>query len=103
MYIATINLDYTATRPTPYQKLLVALEHAGWHYVETSAMLYEADDLDGVRRAFELLARYVHQGGELSALNVQVQAVGPRRQAPSPRNRANAYHEIMREPGPPAP
>ena len=84
MYLATLNLDYTATDRAAYQKLLVALEIAGRQYVETSAMLYESEDLDGVLRALALLSKYVHFGGDLSALNLQVQAVGATRPALGP-------------------
>lgn len=102
-YVATLNFDYTRTKQVPYQKLLVALEHAGWEYVETSAMLYESEDLAGVLRALHLLSRSLHLGGDLSALNLQVQAVGATRRAPTDRNRQNAYREVMNLPGPPAP
>lgn len=102
-YVATVNLDYTRTNVTEYQRLLVALEHAGWEYVETSAMIYEAQDLDGVRRALALLSRSVHLGGDLSALNLQVQAVGASRPAPTNRKRENAYRDVMALPAPPSP
>lgn len=102
-YIATLNIDYTRTKQNEYQKLLVALEHAGWDYVETSAMLYQGPDLDAIRRGLMLLSNFVHKGGNLSALNIQVQAVAEPRSAPTDRKRENAYADIASLPGPPNP
>ncbi|MEX2100137.1 MAG: hypothetical protein WEB19_01870 [Acidimicrobiia bacterium] len=37
-YRAVVNIDYTGQHVNAYQKILKALEDAGWYYVETSAM-----------------------------------------------------------------
>lgn len=99
-YVATITLDYTDMNRAEYQKLLVAIEHAGWDYTETSAMIYEGDDIDVVRRGLALLGKAVHLGGTLSALSIQVQGVGATRPAPTYRNRPNAYRSLMALPNP---
>jgi hypothetical protein len=102
-YVATLTLDYTNLKVNEYQRLLVAFEHAGWEYVETSALVYEADDLVGVLRALALLSKSAHLGGDLSALNLQVQAVGFGKNVATTRNPSNAYRDVMALPGPPAP
>ena len=99
-YVATINLDYNAIKQKEYQKLLVALEHAGWNYIGNSALFYDGEDLDDVRRALALLSRSMHLGGNLTTLSLQVQSVDGARSVASSRNRVNAYTDLMRLPEP---
>lgn len=98
-YYATLTLDYTRTRNNEYQKLIVALEYAGWDHTETSAMIYQGDDFDVIRRGLVLLGKAADLGGDLSALGLQVVGgeVGP---YPTTRNPANAYRQIMELPDP---
>jgi hypothetical protein len=98
-YRAVVNLDYTRTRNNDYQRILKALDGAGWSYVETSAMAYEGD-LDGVRRGLEVLARSIQTGGILSALTVQVQLIGPTARTPGAARPENALRAVLRMPLP---
>lgn len=94
-----MNLDYTGTDGPTYQRILTAVEGAGWNYVETSAMAYEGD-LEGVRRALDVLARVAHLGGTLSALTVQVQLIGEMRETPGPWAPDPSYAWALEHPSP---
>jgi len=104
-YRAVINLDFAPSLggydANNYLRLLAALEHAGWYYVETSAMAYDGD-LDGVRRGLQLLAHGLGFPGIPSALTVQVQLVGEPRDVPGNENGALWAPRILDEtiPGP---
>ncbi|WP_420113802.1 hypothetical protein [Pseudactinotalea sp.] len=95
-YLATLTLDYTGQQPNEYTRLLNALCQCGWDYVETSALVFEGEDLDGVRLALEVLARSVESPGMLSSLNVQVVFMGAPRQPPAARNHNRALPNLLR-------
>lgn len=100
-YRAVLTLDYN----TPYDgnalnRLYNALEQAGWAYAETSAMYVECDDLQPVLLGLELLARAVGLPGDISALNLQVQLVGPPRRPPAAGNHRRAISKLLSEPLP---
>src|SRR5687767_13440672 len=100
-YRATLTLDYTRpTDPNAYARLLNALHQAGWEYAETSAMYVESQDLGPILLGLEVLARAVDLPGELSALNLQVQLVGPPRQPPAARNHRRALQNLLHQPLP---
>src|SRR4051812_5798244 len=100
-YRAVINLDYTGQDANAYTRILKALEAAGWVYVETSAMAFDGD-LDGIRIALEILAKTLATPGLLSALTVQVQLMGPPRDAPGPWNPDRAIEWALGEANPSA-
>lgn len=101
-YIATLTLDYTGPSSNEYTRLVNAIcQCPGWDYVETSAMVYEAPDLDGLRLALEVLARAVETPrADLSALGLQVQFVGPSRGAPNAASHRRALERLIAEPLP---
>jgi hypothetical protein len=100
-YVATLTLDYTGPSSNEYVRLLNALCQCGWEYAETSALVYEASDLNGVRLALEVLARAVETpAAMLSALNLQVQLVGASRMPPAAQNHARALPRLLNEPLP---
>lgn len=84
-YRGIINIDYTGPDPNTYTHVLKALEAVGWVYVETSAMAYDGD-LKGVGLALEILAKTLPTPGQLSALTIHVQLMGPPRDAPGSWN-----------------
>ena len=94
-YVATLTLDYTGQTPNEFQRLFNALCQAGWEYAETSAVVYDAPDLHGVRMALEVLARAIETPGTLSALNLQVQLVAPTRQPPAAQNHKRALEKLL--------
>lgn len=98
-YRAVINLDFTRTASTGYQRILKALEGAGWDYVETSAMAYEGD-LHGILLGLEVLARALGTGGTVSAVTVQVQRIGVSRRTPGAANPDRAIEAVLRMPLP---
>lgn len=100
VYIATLTLDYTGATANEYNRLLNALCQCGWEYAETSAVVYEAEDLGGVRLALEVLARAVETPGLLSALNLQVQLVGSTREPPAANFHRRALENLLQEPIP---
>lgn len=99
-YVATLTLDYTGATPNEYQRLLNALVQAGWEYAETSAVILESESLAEVRLGLEVLARAIETPGTLSALSLQVQLVGPHREAPAARNHAKALEKLLAIPLP---
>lgn len=95
-YRAVVTLDYTGTRDgNAYQRLLNALDQAGWSYAETSAMYIECDDIGPILLGLEVLARAAASPGTVSALNLQVQLVGPERAAPAAQNHAQALPNVL--------
>lgn len=101
-YIATLTLDYTGPSSNEYTRLLNAIcQCPGWEYAETSALVYEAPDLEGLRLALEVLARAIETPlAELSALGLQVQLVGPSRAAPNAASHGRALARLLDEPLP---
>lgn len=101
-YRAVLTLDYTRMRDTnAYNRILKALCEVGWSYAETSALYIECEDLEPITWAMELLARSVSSpGGYLSALNLQVQLVGPPRNPPGVGTTSRAFDNLLRMPLP---
>lgn len=97
-YIATLTLDYTGGNTNEQTRLTNALCQAGWEYVETSALAYQADHLDGVRLALEVLARAVETPGTLSALAIQVQLIGATRLPPAEQSHRRALRNLLSAP-----
>jgi hypothetical protein len=93
-YRAVINLDYTRPNNAGYQRILNALDGAGWDYVETSAMAYEGD-LDGIRLGLEVLARALPTGGTVSAVTIQIQRIGAARPTPGAQRPENALDAVL--------
>jgi len=100
--VATISLDYNHQSPNEYQRLINALVQSGWEYADTSALVYDSENLAGVRLALEVLARAMETAGELSALALQVQLVGQSRSAPAAVNHRRALPKLLKEPLPSA-
>jgi hypothetical protein len=100
-YRAVLTLDYSNIQDgNDYQRLLNALCQAGWAYAETSALYVESDDLQPILLALEVLARAVDDPGTLSALNLQVQLIGPDRDPPAAFNHRRALDNVLRRPLP---
>jgi hypothetical protein len=100
-YHAAINLDYSNMNGPGYQRILKALEGAGWEYVETSAMAYDGD-LPNVLLALEMLARALPSGGTISAVTIHIQRVGAGPHAPGAGTPANARAAVLQLPLPSA-
>ena len=98
-YVAVVNVDFTDSVNPHYQRILQALEGAGWEYVETSAMAYDGD-LNGAMAGLEILSRALPPAGRLSALTVQIQRIGAGPRAPGPETPANALRNALANPGP---
>lgn len=100
-YRAVLTLDHNSPFDgNALYQLYNALHQAGWAYAETSAMYIECDDLHPVLMGLELLARGLGFVGELSAMNLQVQLVGPPRHPPAARNHRRALDNLLRQPLP---
>lgn len=100
-YRGLITIDYTHINQNQYQKLLAALIHTGWVYLETSALLIEAD-LPRILHSLELVIRQCQDGGVLSALTIQVQGslnfAGVA--CPGAKNHPHAVQDILAKPLP---
>jgi hypothetical protein len=100
-YRAVLTLDHNAPFDgNALYRLYNGLEQAGWSYAETSAMYIECDDLGPVLMGLELLARGLGAVGELSAMNLQVQLVGPPRRPPAANNHRRALDNLLGQPLP---
>jgi hypothetical protein len=100
-YRAVLTLDYvTPTDGNDNARLLNALEQAGWTYAETTAMYLECSDLRPILLGLEVLARGLDGPGAISALNFQVQLIGPDRRPPAWPNHRQALANILKRPLP---
>lgn len=96
-YTGIITLDYNHPDSNTQTRLTNALVLAGWQYAETSAVVVDSENLDEIRLGLEVLARAIETPGELSALSIQVQMVGPERGAPAESNHRKALARLLKE------
>lgn len=99
-YRGVLNIDYTDQNPNDYQKLVAALQAAGWMYVETSAFAIETPDLGQVWRGIELVAKQDSTAGTLSALTYHIQSsenFEDGKQYAATANHPNALEEVLRK------
>lgn len=97
-YVALLNWDYTDGLSNERNRLANAIcQCPGWSYAETSAFIYEGDDLSGFQMGLEVLARAVSTPGHLSALNMNVQWIDPPNAPPAANFHRRALDNITRD------
>lgn len=102
-YRAILNFDYTHVAPNDFSRLKLALVHAGWLHVETSAFIIETNNLGEIWQGIELVAKQSSSVGELSALTFHIQGSDDfSKSVPiaSGLNPANAFNVIKEKPFP---
>lgn len=98
-YEATCNIDFRGGRDiNSYNRLLNALEAAGWAYCGNSAMVLIEGSEEEVQIALEVLAKALINIGRLQHLTFTVQGVSEPRPAPAAKNHRMALERILSMP-----
>lgn len=102
-YRGTLNLDFTGADGNQQVRLALALRHAGWLHVETSALVRETTDINDLWHGIGLVAKHAASVGIVSALTFHIQSsddFGANVSLVTTQSPANALAEIQAKPFP---